>query len=368
MAVTERYIGRAVPRKEDPELITGQASYVDNLTAPGMVWMALVRPPYVHARVKKIDTKKAAAMPGVIAVVTAKDLEGDFAGSLPMVWPITDDIKMPVHWPLTKDKIRFNGDAVAAVLAETRAQAEDAAETVEVDVEVLPAVMDLEEAGRSGTHIHEDLGTNEVVHWSHGGAGDQTVFDTSEVVVTARYEQPRVIPNPMEPRGVLVQGVPAMGEFTIFSATQIPHILKVVLALVTGLPESKLRVIAPDVGGGFGGKLNVYAEEALALVLCKRSGRPVKWIETRSENYVATIHGRGTIHDCTLAGTKDGKILGVKFVEIADMGAYFQLLTPGIPELGGWVYMGPYDPKAYWYEFRGVLTNRTPTEIGRAHV
>ena len=365
MAVTERYIGRAVPRKEDPELITGQASYVDNLTAPGMVWMALVRPPYVHARVKKIDTKKAAAMPGVIAVVTAKDLEGDFAGSLPMVWPITDDIKMPVHWPLTKDKIRFNGDAVAAVLAETRAQAEDAAETVEVDVEVLPAVMDLEEAGRSGTHIHEDLGTNEVVHWSHGGAGDQTVFDTSEVIVTARYEQPRVIPNPMEPRGVLVQSVPAMGEFTIFSATQIPHILKVVLALVTGLPESKLRVIAPDVGGGFGGKLNVYAEEALALVLCKRSGRPVKWIETRSENYVATIHGRGTIHDCTLAGTKDGKILGVKFVEIADMGAYFQLLTPGIPELGGWVYMGPYDPKAYWYEFRGVLTNRTPTDAYR---
>ena len=365
MAVTERYIGRAVPRKEDPELITGQASYVDNLTAPGMVWMALVRPPYVHARVKKIDTKKAAAMPGVIAVVTAKDLEGDFAGSLPMVWPITDDIKMPVHWPLTKDKIRFNGDAVAAVLAETRAQAEDAAEAVEVDVEVLPAVMDLEEAGKSATLIHEDLGTNEVVHWSHGGAGDQTVFDTSEVVVTARYEQPRVIPNPMEPRGVLVQGVPAMGEFTIFSATQIPHILKVVLALVTGLPESKLRVIAPDVGGGFGGKLNVYAEEALALVLCKRSGRPVKWIETRSENYVATIHGRGTIHDCTLAGTKDGKILGVKFVEIADMGAYFQLLTPGIPELGGWVYMGPYDPKAYWYEFRGVLTNRTPTDAYR---
>ena len=365
MAVTERYIGRAVPRKEDPELITGQASYVDNLTAPGMVWMALVRPPYVHARVKKIDTKKAAAMPGVIAVVTAKDLEGDFAGSLPMVWPITDDIKMPVHWPLTKDKIRFNGDAVAAVLAETRAQAEDAAEAVEVDVEVLPAVMDLEAAGKSGTLIHEDLGTNEVVHWSHGGAGDQTVFDTSEVIVTARYEQPRVIPNPMEPRGVLVQGVPAMGEFTIFSATQIPHILKVVLALVTGLPESKLRVIAPDVGGGFGGKLNVYAEEALALVLCKRSGRPVKWIETRSENYVATIHGRGTIHDCTLAGTKDGKILGVKFVEIADMGAYFQLLTPGIPELGGWVYMGPYDPKAYWYEFRGVLTNRTPTDAYR---
>jgi carbon-monoxide dehydrogenase large subunit len=366
MTTTERFIGKAVPRKEDPELITGQASYVDNMTAAGMVWMALVRPPYVHARIEKIDTKAAAAMPGVLGVYTAKDLEADFAGSLPMVWPITDDIKMPVHWPLTKDKIRFNGDAVAVVLAETRAQAEDAAEAVSVSVTELPPVLDLDAAGKDGTTlVHEDLGTNAVVHWSHGGAGDQSVFDTAEVIVEARYEQPRVIPNPMEPRSVLVQSVPAMGEFTVISATQIPHILKVVLSMVTGVPEQKLRVIAPDVGGGFGGKLNVYAEEALALALCRKVARPVKWTETRSENYVAMIHGRGTIHDCTLAGTKDGKIVGVKFVEIADMGAYYQLLTPGIPELGGWVYMGPYDPQAYWYEFTGVMTNRTPTDAYR---
>ena len=366
MTVTERFIGKAVPRKEDPELITGQASYVDNMTVPGMVWMALVRPPYVHARIERIDTKAAAAMPGVLAVFTGADLEGDFAGSLPMVWPITDDIKMPVHWPLTKDKIRFNGDAVAVVLAETRAQAEDAAEAVTVSVQELPPVLDLDGAGKEGaTLVHEDLGTNAVVHWAHGGAGDQTVFETAEVVVEARYEQPRVIPNPMEPRSVLVQSVPAMGEFTVISATQIPHILKVCLSMVTGVPEQKLRVIAPDVGGGFGGKLNVYAEEALALALCRKLGRPVKWTETRSENYVAMIHGRGTIHDCTLAGTKDGKIVGVKFVEIADMGAYYQLLTPGIPELGAWVYMGPYDPTTYWYEFTGVMTNRTPTDAYR---
>jgi carbon-monoxide dehydrogenase large subunit len=366
MTVTERFVGKPVPRKEDPELLTGQASYVDNMTVPGMVWMALVRPPYVHARILEIDTKAAAAMPGVLAVFTGKDLEDDFAGSLPMVWPITDDIKMPVHWPLTKDKIRFNGDAVAAVLAETRAQAEDAAEAITVSVQELPPVLDLDRAGEDGaTLVHEDLGTNAVVHWSHGGAGDQTVFETAEVVVEARYEQPRVIPNPMEPRSVLVQSVPAMGEFTVISATQIPHILKVCLSMVTGVPEQKLRVIAPDVGGGFGGKLNVYAEEALALALCRKVGRPVKWTETRSENYVAMIHGRGTIHDCTLAGTKDGTILGVKFVEIADMGAYYQLLTPGIPELGGWVYMGPYDPKTYWYEFTGVMTNRTPTDAYR---
>ena len=366
MTTTERFIGKAVPRKEDPELITGQASYVDNMTVPGMVWMALVRPPYVHARIERIDTKAAAAMPGVLAVFTGADLEGDFAGSLPMVWPITDDIKMPVHWPLTKDKIRFNGDAVAVVLAETRAQAEDAAEAVTVSVQELPPVLDLDGAAKEGaTLVHEDLGTNAVVHWAHGGAGDQTVFETAEVVVEARYEQPRVIPNPMEPRSVLVQSVPAMGEFTVISATQIPHILKVCLSMVTGVPEQKLRVIAPDVGGGFGGKLNVYAEEALALALCRKLGRPVKWTETRSENYVAMIHGRGTIHDCTLAGTKDGKIVGVKFVEIADMGAYYQLLTPGIPELGAWVYMGPYDPTTYRCEFSGVMTNRTPTDAYR---
>jgi aerobic carbon-monoxide dehydrogenase large subunit len=174
-----------------------------------------------------------------------------------------------------------------------------------------------------------------------------------------------LIPNAIEPRGCLAFGIPAMDEWTLVSATQIPHIAKVTLCGVVGIQESKFRVIAPDVGGGFGSKLNVYAEEALALALAKHSGRPVKWIEERAENYVATIHGRGVIHDCTIAGTEDGKILGVKFVEIADMGAYFQLLTPGIPELGAWVYMGPYAPEAYHYEFRGVLTNRTPTDAYR---
>ncbi len=213
--------------------------------------------------------------------------------------------------------------------------------------------------------LHEDLGTNVVVHWSHGGGGDQSVFDSPPVIVQERYTQPRLIPNAIEPRGCLAYGIPAAGEFTLVSATQIPHIARVGLSIATGIPQSKLRIIAPDVGGGFGSKLNVYAEEALALALARTMGRPVKWIETRQENYLATIHGRGVLHDCTLAGTDDGEILGMKFVELADMGAYFQLLTPGIPELGGWVYMGPYDTKAYWYEFKGVMTNATPTDAYR---
>ncbi len=359
----DTYIGAPVLRKEDPALVTGQANYVDNWTMPGMVWMAMVRPPYVHAKIDSIETDAATAMAGVVGVYTAGDLG---LGGLPFVWPITEDIKIPVRYPLTSDKIRFAGDAVAVVVAETREQALDAAEAVVVHATALPAVTDLMAAAADDAPvIHEELGTNVTVHWSHGGAGDQSIFDTAPVVVTERYEQPRLIPNAIEPRGCIAHGVQAMGEYTLVSATQIPHIAKVTLSGVCGIAEQKLRVIAPDVGGGFGSKLNVYAEEALALALTKKLGRPVKWIEERGENYVATIHGRGVIHDCTIAGTPDGKILGMKFVEWADMGAYYQLLTPGIPELGGWVYMGPYDPQAYWFEFTGVLTNCTPTDAYR---
>jgi len=365
MATTEKYVGTPVLRKEDAALVTGQGTFVDNHVVAGMVWMELVRPPYVHATIDSIDTSAAASMPGVLAVYTAADLEDAFPAGLPMVWPITEDIKIPTHWPLTRDRIRFAGDAVAVVIAETRAQAEDAAEMVTVEATPLPAVLDLEEAASDGTVLHEDLGTNVVVHWVHGGGGDQSVFDDPPVLVEERYTQPRLIPNPIETRGCLAYGIPAAGEYTLVSASQIPHIARVGLSIATGIPQSKLRIIAPDVGGGFGSKLNVYAEEALALACARKLGRPVKWIEDRVENYVATIHGRGVLHDCTLAGTEDGDILGMKFIELADMGAYFQLLTPGIPELGGWVYMGPYDTKAYWYEFKGVMTNATPTDAYR---
>jgi carbon-monoxide dehydrogenase large subunit len=363
MVATERFVGREVLRKEDPKLLAGQAGYIDNWTMPQMVWMSMVRPPFVHARLNSIDTSAAKTMPGVLGVFTADDLD---VGGLPFVWPITEDIKIPSHLPLTKDKIRFAGDAAAVVVAETRAQAADAAERVKVDATPLPAVLDMEDAMADGAPlIHDELGTNVTVHWSHGGGGDQSVFETAPVIVQERYHQPRLIPNAMEPRGCLAYGVAAMDEWTLVSATQIPHIVKVTLAGTCGIPEQKLRVIAPDVGGGFGSKLNVYAEEAIALSLARKLGRPVKWIEARGENYVATIHGRGVTHDCTLAGTEDGKILGLKFVEMADLGAYYQLLTPGIPELGGWVYMGPYAPDAYWFEFKGVLTNKTPTDAYR---
>ena len=365
MATTEMYIGASVLRKEDAGLLTGQSNFVDDQTAPGMVWMSVVRTPYAHARLSSVDVSAARAMPGVIAAFTGADLADDLGGPLPFVWPITEDIKVPVHHPLTTDKVRYHGDGVAVVVAETRAQAIDAAETVTYEAEPLDVVIDPEEAMKDEVLIHEDLGSNVTVHWSHGGAGDQSVFDTAPVIVQERYRQPRLLAHPMETRGCLAFGIPSTGEFTIVTSTQIPHIAKVTLSGTCNIPEQKLRVIAPDVGGSFGSKLNVYAEEALALVLTRRLGRPVKWIEDRTEHNLATIHGRGVIHDVTLAADEDGRLLGVRFVEIADLGAYYQLLTPGIPELGGWVYMGPYDPEAYWYEFRGVLTNATPTDAVR---
>jgi carbon-monoxide dehydrogenase large subunit len=196
MVATENYVGSPVLRKEDAKLLTGQATYVDNQTMAGMAWMSLVRPPHVHATIDSIDTSAAASMPGVVAIYTAADLEDAFPASLPMVWPITEDIKIPTHWPLTKDKIRFAGDAVAVVLAETREQAEDAAEAVMVSATDLPVVNDLEDAAKDEVVLHEDLGTNVVVHWSHGGGGDQSVFDTAPVIVEERYRQPRLIPNP----------------------------------------------------------------------------------------------------------------------------------------------------------------------------
>jgi carbon-monoxide dehydrogenase large subunit len=365
MATAEKYIGSTVLRKEDPDLLTGQASFVDNQTMPGMLWMYMVRTPFAHGTINRVDVSKARELSGVVAAFTGGDLSADFGGPLPFVWPITEDIKVPTHHALTTDKVRYMGDAVAVVVAETREQAKDAAEAVEYDVDPLPVVTDMEDAMKDEVLVHEDLGTNVTVHWSHGGAGDQSVFESAPVIVQERYHQPRMITNPMYPRGCLAYGIPAQGEFTLVTATQIPHIVKVTLSGTCNIPEQKLRIIAPDVGGGFGSKLNVYAEEALALVLARKLRKPIKWIEERSENYLATIHGRGVTHDCTIAATEDGKILGMKFVEIADLGAYYQLLTPGIPELGGWVYMGPYDPQAYWYEFRGVLTNATPTDAYR---
>jgi aerobic carbon-monoxide dehydrogenase large subunit len=359
-------IGQAILRKEDPELLTGQARFVDDLTLPGMIWMAVVRSPYAHARITAVDVSKALAAPGVVAAFSGQDLVEDIPAGLPCAWPVTEEIRMPTHWPLTRDKARYAGDGVAVVLAETRALAKDAAELVEVGYEPLEAVTDVAAALDEGApRVHDEFDSNECYVWKLEAGEVDKLFAEADVTVSERYYQNRLVPNAMEPRGVLVQPVPAQGEFTLWSATQIPHILRVLLAMTVGVPEAKLRVIAPDVGGGFGSKLNVYAEEQLALALARKLGRPIKWIEDRSEAYLATIHGRDVIQEIELAATADGTMTAVRARLTAAMGAYLQLVTPGIPLLGAWLYGGAYREQAYELTCTGVFTNTTPTDAYR---
>jgi aerobic carbon-monoxide dehydrogenase large subunit len=362
----KRFVGGGVPRKEDPEFLTGEAKFVDDLTVPGMLWVGIVRSPVAHARINSVDLARAKEMPGVVAAYSGADLADQWEAALPCAWPVTEDIKIPDHWPVAKDKANFPGDPVAVVVAESRAETVDALDTVEVDYEILDAVLDMEEALKDGSPvIHEDLGTNKSYVWTLDNGDVDKVFSEAPVVVKERYYHPRLIPNAIEPRGVVVQPSPSQGEYTLYSATQIPHILKVMLAVVSGIAESRIRVIAPSVGGGFGSKLNVYAEELICLAVARKLGRPIKWIEERSENYLATIHGRDVIQDMEVAATDEGKVLGFRAKLIANMGAYLQLVTPGIPILGAFLYHGLYDAAAYSFECTGVFTNKTPTDAYR---
>jgi aerobic carbon-monoxide dehydrogenase large subunit len=365
-ATVGRVVGTSVERKEDTALLTGLAKFVDDMSLPGMVWMTVVRSPYAHARINSVDVAGALAHRDVIAAFSGADLADEWQASLPCAWLPTEGTNQPNHRPLAVDKARYVGDGVAVVVAESRAAARDASELVQVDYEPLPAVVDAERAlADDAPVVHEEFGTNSCYTWKLSTGEVDEEFARADVTVKGRYRQQRLIPNAIEPRGVLVQPFPATGELTMWSSTQVPHIARVTLSMVTGVPEAKLRVIAPDVGGGFGSKLNVYAEEALALALARRLGRPIKWIETRSEGYLATIHGRDVVQEIELAATIEGKIRAVRVRLIPAMGAYLQLVTPGIPLLGAWVYGGAYDLAAYELEVTGAFTNTTPTDAYR---
>ena len=354
-------------RKEDPPLLTGEARFVDDLAVPGAAHLRVVRSPVAHATIASIDIAEAMSMPGVIAVLTGADLVDDFATPLPCAWPVTEDMKHPDHWPIARDEVRFVGDGVALVVAETKEQAKDAADAVVVDYDELPVVLDLEDAAADGNLVHAGLGTNRSYTWelTPDAAAIDRAFADAVHTVTERYIQQRLIPMAMEPRGVCVVPQPFGGEYTIYSSTQVPHFLKIFMAIVTGIPEHHLRVVVPAVGGGFGSKLDIYAEEALCLALAKRLGRPVRWNEERGENALATVQGRGMIQDIELAADADGRVTAVRVHLVADMGAYLQLITPGIPLLGAFVYHGAYDIPAYSFTCTGVFTNRTPTDAYR---
>jgi len=360
-------VGTRLKRREDPALLTGEARFVDDLDVAGALHVAIVRSPYAHARIRAVDLSIAAELPGVVAAFSGADLRDEWAGPMPTAWVVTPDMRNPTHLPVAVDTACYAGDAVAVVVGESAFAAKDAADAVVVDYEPLPAVIDLEAALSDRVLVHEELGTNVSYTWelTPDPEGVERAFASAVHHVKERFIQQRLLPSPMEPRGVCVVPQPYGGDVTVYSATQVPHILKIMVGLTLGIPEHSIRVIAPSVGGGFGAKLDVYAEELLCTALARRLGRPVRWTEERSEGAQATIHGRGQIQDIELAADADGRITAVRARIMADMGAYLQLITAGIPLLGAFVYHGSYDVPLYSFHCTGVFTTKTPTDAYR---
>lgn len=365
----ETHFGSRRLRREDPALLTGEARFVDDLQLPGALWLGVVRSTEAHAAIAGIDASAALRIDGVQEVLTGEDLAPLWGGAaLPCAWPVTDDMHNPPHLPVATGEAKYAGDAVAVVLADSRYAAADGAAAVVVDYEPKQAAIDLAAAAEPNSPlVHESLGTNASYTWelTPDPAAVQKAFAEAEHVIEERFVQQRLIPAAMEPRGVAAVPSPAGGELTLYSATQIPHILKVMTAVTLGIGENKLRVVAPAVGGGFGSKLNVYAEEIICSALALRKGVPVRWTESRSEAALATIQGRGQVQDIALAADADGKVQAVKARLLADMGAYLQLVTPGIPLLGAFLYHGCYDIPHYSFVCTGVFTNKTPTDAYR---
>lgn len=365
---TESELGRARRRKEDEHLVTGRTHWTDNIVLPGMLHAAILRSPFAHARITHIDVDEAKKQPGVVAVYTGADLAEE-QGSLPCAWQITEDMLTPPAPALAVGTVRFAGEAVAVVVARTYYEAHDALDAIDVDYDDLPVVLDLAAAADDTVVLHPDLGTNRSAKWvfdsAEAGSGsnvDDTLRD-AEVVVERTFRQQRLIPAFMEPRSVVVD--PTASQTTMWSSTQVPHILKLMLAMTLGIPEHTLRVIAPDVGGGFGGKLQVTPEEVLTLLIARRLRKPLKYTETRSESMMAGHHGRDQIQKLTIAARRDGTVTGLKVDLLADMGAYLRLVTPGVPILGAFMFNGIYRFDAYRFTCTNVFTNKVPTDAYR---
>ncbi|HEV3219593.1 MAG TPA: xanthine dehydrogenase family protein molybdopterin-binding subunit [Candidatus Acidoferrales bacterium] len=363
-APVEKFIGMPLKRKEDPRLIQGLAHYADDITLPGMLHAVFVRSPYAHARVRSVNTSNAKAAPGVVAVITAADL-GTSIGMVPCA-AVIPDMKSAARPVLAKDRVRFVGEAVAVVVAEDRYGARDAAELVEVDYEALTPVVDPEKAIAKGAQtLYDQHKDNVAFRWELEGGDVNKAFEQADKIVKQRMINQRLIPVAMETRGVVADYKAGEKSLTIWSSTQIPHLLRTQVAAMLGVPEYSVRVITPEVGGGFGSKLNVYPEEALVGYLAMHTGRPVKWIESRRENFQTAIHGRDQIEEIELAFKRDGTILGLRCRIIADLGAYYQLLTPLIPTLTGLMICGLYKIPAARVEITGVLTNKMATDAYR---
>ncbi len=365
-------LGTSIKRREDPRLITGQATYVDDIKLHGMLHMSVLRSPYGHAHIKSINTDAARKHPGVAAVYTAADLKG-VVGPIPVAVPLPPHIPngMGIHGPLAEGKVRFYGDPVAVVIAEDRYTARDARDLIEVDYEPLPAAIDVEKAMQPGAPLlYEEFGTNVAFSFHPPTDEIDKVFQQTKadggVVVKARLVNQRLAPVPMETRGVVAEFRKSDKSLTIWSSSQIPHLLRNLVAATVGLPQHQVRVIVPEVGGGFGCKLNVYPEELLATFATMKTGHSVKWIEERSENLAATIHGRDQVDYIEVAATKDGKVTGLKVYGISDLGSYCQIFTDVIMLAFGFpVSSGAYGIPAIHLSGDVVFTNKAPTDAYR---
>ncbi|MBW2270706.1 MAG: xanthine dehydrogenase family protein molybdopterin-binding subunit [Deltaproteobacteria bacterium] len=359
-----KLVGTSVRRREDPRLLSGQGTFVDDIRLADMLHMRVLRSAEAHARIRSMDTSAALALPDVVTVVTGQDAP-QLAPPLPTMSAAIPDLKVPAHHVLAVEKVCFAGEGVAAVVASDPYVACDALDRIVVEYEPLPALVDPEKAMEPDAPVlHEALGDNIAYRLRLGDDVDDALR-RSDLVVCQRMENPRVIPNSMETRGIVAHYQPAEGKLTTWVGTQVPHILRGHLARMLGLPENRVRVVAPDVGGAFGTKANVYAEEVLAAALSMRLGRPVKWIEDRLEHMLATTHGRGQGATLEAGVNRDGTLTALRVHITADLGAYLQMLTHVIPTLTATNMTGCYQVPACQVEVLGVFTNKTPTDAYR---
>ena len=365
-------IGAPVRRKEDHRFITGAGRYTDDINQPGQTYAYFLRSPHAHAAIRSIDASAALAMPGVLAVLTGADLAADGVGGLICGWMIHSKDGSPMkagpHPALAQGKVRYVGDHVACIVAETYAQARDAAEAVKVDYGVLPAVVDTATAQRAKTAVHDVAPDNTVYQWHLGDkAATDAAFQRASKVVKIDLVNNRLAPNPMEPRAAI--GVHDKGEdhFTLYTTSQNPHVARLVLSAFIGIaPENKLRVIAPDVGGGFGSKIFIYAEETVCVWAAKKVGRPVKWTSERTEAFLCDAHGRDHVTKAELALDAEGRILGLRARTIANLGAYLSTFASSVPTyLYAPLLSGQYNIPAIYAEVDGVYTTTAPVDAYR---
>jgi aerobic carbon-monoxide dehydrogenase large subunit len=362
-------IGKSRRRKEDQHLITGRTTWTDNMSLPGMVHLAILRSPMAHATITSIDTSEAKGRPGVVAVFTGQDF-AETQGNLPCAWPVTPDMVNPGAPSLAVTQVNHVGEAVAVIAARDKVSAQDALEAIDIEYEPLPAVLSMEDAIADGSPlVHPNTTSNKSYTWAFesGAAGTGAPIDdalaNAEVTVKRRFIQQRLIPSFMEPRSTVVQ---PMGEgVTMWSSTQVPHILRTMLGLTLGIPEHKVRVVAPDVGGGFGGKIPVTPEEIITTLVARKLGKPAKYTESRSESLMSAHHGRDQIQDVTVTAKRDGTVTGLDIHLLADMGAYLRLVGPGVPILGAFMFPAIYKFPAYRFVCDGIFTTKTATDAYR---